>query len=289
MGRTSTIAMVLIIVLALIGAGLLAGALGARSELPAGPAGTSDFKVTSPDDQVGAPGGAAAAAPDRAAVRAVRLAGVWAGGGVLAFGSVLAQLSPTPTETPSPVESPSELGPTETPSPIIGGEGVGIPIDDGVAVIPLPEGWSQIVGGSNYTLNFDGVEGYLYAEVDSGIDPSTDAGSLLPQVFDGFIAGDSHYSQLQPGEVEVYQPFGGIVSRAAMWYQGEWGDTQASYGFGGKMWLGIRNDGKAFLMTLEIYPSEDWDLGIGNACTPVYQPSWESFAGEAFPYDPCAS
>jgi hypothetical protein len=154
--------------------------------------------------------------------------------------------------------------------------------------VPLPEGWSQISGGDNWTLNVDGGEGYLYAEVDSGIDPATDAAALLPQVFQNFIVSDTHYSQLETGDVESYAPFGGIVSRAGLWYDGQYGDTQGTYGFAGKMFLGIRNDGKAFLMTLEIYPGDDWDKGFAFTCGPVYVPSWASFAGEAWPYDPCS-
>jgi hypothetical protein len=288
MGRGGIIALVVVIVLALAGGGLLAGALAGRDANPVSPTGGGDFKVTSTKDI----GGQAAATHQGLPHKqpSTQYHGVVA----MAAGTGLFQVSPTPTvgpvgsESPSPTESPT---PTEipTPGPTPSAVVSGVSLDGGTVDIPLPDGWSQIAGGDNWTLNFDGVEGYLYAEVDSDIDPSTDAAAILPQVFQDFIVADTHYSQLETGEVESYQPFGGIVSRAGMWYDGQYGDTQGTYGFAGKMFLGIRSDGKAFLMTVEIYPADDWDVGFGFTCGPVYVPAWQSFAAEAWPYDPCAS
>jgi hypothetical protein len=281
MGRAGIIALVVLIVLALAGAGLLAGALAGGSR-PTG--GSGDFKITTSQGAVGAAAPASGRLHQGAPARGSVVAG--AGSVLLGFGGSLGQVSPTPTESPSPTETASPTAePTESPGPVPTGEGISL--DGGTVVVPLPEGWTQIAGDFNWTVNFDGVEGYLFGEVDSGIDPSLDAASVLPQVYQSFIVGDSHYSQLTVGEVESYQPFGGIVSRAGLWYQGLWSDTQGSYDFGGKMFVGIRGDGKAFLMTMEIYPAEDWNAGFANACSTVYVPAWASLAGEAWPYDPC--
>jgi hypothetical protein len=276
MGKGGTIALVVVIVAALAGAGILAGALAGQST-PTPVRGTRDAPMLNPGGSTAT--GSAAASP-RTFGRGFRPGGLLAAAGLAAVPGALPQISPSPVEgspvevTPTPTQTPI------TPSSTIDLDGVPLPVPDGWGVLAYGPNWARITNGHNF----------VYAEVDSNIDPASDVPQLTRGVYQVLVGGNPAYSGLPDPDtlsVDEYQPFGGLVGRAGVFYFGIYTDQQAAYDVAGQLYLSLRQDGKAMVLQEEVVPMLHWDAEWEAACLSLYRPVVEAFAGESYPYDPC--
>ena len=270
LSRGQTIAMIVVTIAALAGAGALAGALmsGADSEpttvIP------NDNGDLAPEE----PGRRRNVGGLQESIMKV------AGAGHLAGGRTLAQdLSPSPVATDAaPTPEPTTVGPS--PSPTVGPPPAteSHALAGGVSVIPLPDPWE--VTGTNDTgtqAQFaDGRGNWIWAGVFTD-DPASDAGAIIGENFNNFLPVEN-YSQLQTGEITAVQPGGSMTSFAVQAYRGLWTDSQGSIELMGNLWVGVRQDGQILVMTIETSPPESFETNI-----PMFGPLWEgaynSFAG----------
>lgn len=276
LGKGGTIALVVVIVAALAGVGILAGALAGRT--PPNPVrGTRDAPVLSPETSRAA---GRASAIHRTFDMGQRPGGVLAAAGHAAVPAALPQISPSPvavTPVVSPTSSPASTAPPASTLDL-----------DGVT-LPVPEGWGVLAYGPNWARITNGHT-FVYAEVDSDIDPASDVPQLTRGVYQVLVAQNPAYSGLDDPNnltVDEYQPFGGLVGRAGVFYLGVYTDQQAAYDLSGMVYLSLRQDGKAMVLQEEVVPYLDWDVEWTAACPTLYRPVVESFAGEPYPYDPC--
>lgn len=282
LGKGGTIALVVLIVAALCGVGTLAGALAGRTT-PTPVRGNRD----APHLNQGATGtGEAAGSAHAPRVKVlgsgVRPGGVLAAAGLAAVPAGLAQISPSPIESSSPLETPT-LSPTTPPA--------GETLDLTGTQVPVPDGWGVLASGPNWAQLTNGHM-LAFVEVDQGIDPATDVPQLTRAVYQILVGGNPAYSGLDDPntlQVDEYQPFGGMVGRAGIFYLGVYTDQQAAYDLAGQLYVSLRQDGQAMIVQEEVVPYSDWDAEWVGACPVLYQPVVESFAGEPFPYDPCGS
>jgi hypothetical protein len=90
------------------------------------------------------------------------------------------------------------------------------------------------------------------------VDPTSDAASLLDSNRDRFLPGD-YYSQLATSDITPLNPFGSVVSIAAMDYEGLWVDNQGSTPVYGRIYAAVRQDGTALMLGVEHTPPEDFE------------------------------
>jgi hypothetical protein len=201
------------------------------------------------------------------------------------------------TESPSEVgsvspgsggisSSPSDAGSdtTSEPSPSDTGTGTGGDTGDGAGVtiaatsvdVPVPSGWEVVYQDDNEVVESDGAGSYVTA-ISTTVDPSTAATDIIAQNLDGLLPQDS-YTQLQTGDVQELQPFGSVVSVAAMAYQALIADNQGSQSLAGQMYVGVRQDGTVLVMMLEHLPGEDWD-SASDALGAILDATFGRFGG----------
>jgi hypothetical protein len=284
LGRGPTIALIGIIVLALAGAGLLAGAIAKKSGIRESPGLQGQGAVN---------GGSVVGAVAELSPVTHRVShpsgGVKLGSGAALFGPAqgsLRQISPSPIgspgETPSPGESTSPgESPSPSPSPTEGGAG-SVVLDAGTVTVPVPDPWRVLASGDTYlTLQHPDNYTFIFAGVAAVEDPAVDFGTEIADVLDQLVTSDTSYSDVRTSDVTQFQPWGGLVSVGRISYSAIWADDQGSYDVGGNVYLGIRQDGKIFAMLVEISPNDEatWTANAETWFAPIFIPSYESFAG----------
>lgn len=287
MGRGATIAIIVVIVLALAGAGLLAGALLAEEPdlRRGGPEGEAASALSFPA-RIGA---AAPALPAgaRFAIGSRTAAGPRAAVLQPAVGA-LGQLQPSPVESggAAPGSTPTGQTPGQTPSP-------GPPPEDGGQVVtigpdvsvPVPSDWIVLFQDLDRVGIINASDGDYFFAIVGQDDPSADAAAVIEANFTTFVADNEGLVDLQTGDIISLDPFGSMVSRAAIPYNAVYADAQASYPASGLFFANVRQDGLVLLMIVEVWDvtsEEEWNAHIPH-WAPAYVGAVESYAGAPLP------
>jgi hypothetical protein len=241
--RIKVIAFAVIGILALSGAGALAGALWDAKSLPleGSEIGVDSSGAPKPDGTSQAPRGQI-------------------------------QASPIPTETPPGAPSPSPA-PSPTGDPGTGGQ-VAI-LGGGLAQIPVPPPWQGEVAPDGSMANFFSGQGdWVWAQVGQ-VDPTqNDAASLLSLNLAGILPVE-YYTQLQTSEIASQAPFGTLLSVANMAYKALWVDPQSSFPVFGNIWMAVRQDGAVLVMSAESTPEDRFAAEVWR---PLIDGGFTSFA-----------
>ena len=74
------------------------------------------------------------------------------------------------------------------------------------------------------------------------------------------------------------EPFGSVVSLAAIEYEALWVDNQGSMSIHGQIYVGVRQDGTVLGILIEHIPAEDFEAGF-EAMMPILDNSFGRFGG----------
>ncbi len=195
------------------------------------------------------------------------------------------------TEGPSSVGSVSPGGggfsaspdPTTEPDPTDDGGG-GTGSGDGTAAtmtgtdvdVYVPPGWEVTFQDEQNVAQTNGDGSYSFA-FSAVLDPSVAAGDIIGENLDTFLPPES-YTQRQTSDVVPLEPFGSVVSIAAIGYEALWVDNQGSETVHGELYVGVRQDGTALVILIEHLPAEDFE-GAVDEMGPIVDLTFTRFAG----------
>lgn len=251
--RAKTIVAIFLAVLALAGAGVLAGAL---VDAP-------NSVEDSPIDTQGGPPPPASAPIVMPQVETSPSAAA----------SDLGSPSPAPSASsvasPTPAPSPTAQGTDSTGGIVLGG---------GVVTIPVPSPWQGEAGDTGTFANLaSGQNDWIYAQVGPPGTTTSPAESVLAQSYLNFLPPES-YTQLQQGEIQTQEAWGAVTSLAYFTYTATYVDTQGATPLGGAMWVAVRQDGALLIMTAESIPTERFPT---RAWKPIIDGAFNDFANPA--------
>ncbi len=184
----------------------------------------------------------------------------------------------TATPTADPTAAPTEASPTPEPTeepttpPV---DGTTATIGSGVQVF-VPSGWEIAGQGSDDIGLNDGNGSWAYALTGVG-DPSVEASAVLSANLDSMLPPDN-YSQLKTSDVRPLEAFGSLVSIAVMDYEALWVDSQATIPLHGQVYVAVRQDGVALLISVEHTPPGDFEAVI-DTWAPVVDNSFNLLGG----------
>lgn len=283
--KAQTIALSVAIILALALAGLLAGTLMKQPEVEletptgengemVGAAGLQRPVVAAQRDVAG-DGIVFAASFSKDLARAGKLRAQTLAPEPVASGSPSPAASPaaSPVASPTPATSPA-ASPTPGTTPVQPGAGVDL---SGIVTVPTPPPWAVAYSDATQAALGDGRNNFVFAIIGKA-DPATDASGMMANAFNNLVAGQQQMSQIQVGQPQPIQPFGSLTSASVMAYQALWTDTQSSFPLMGNIWVGVRQDGMAFVMTAETTPPEDFGPSE-TEWSPVINGAYANFAG----------
>ena len=252
-------------VIGLITAGVvLVGALGGIAGVAFDPERTDDEELFQPGDGAGSVGSLGNSVTRRSLLSAGPKLPVEDSASPTPVGSATPDSSQSPAATESPVtdeSSPPEPSPSPTDdggSGGDGGEGSAATLAATGVQVYVPPGW-EIFGQDDTNLVMSNGQGsFATAFADSGFDPSADAGQIIAQNIEQLFPPEN-YTQFATGDIQALDPFGSVVSMAGMPYESLWVDNQGSISLHGEIYVGVRQDGTIFIMSIEHTPVEDWD------------------------------
>ena len=182
----------------------------------------------------------------------------------------------------SPTDEPSDLTESPSASPTDGGDN-GDPAGGSVATIEatgvdifVPDGWNVDFQNENQVFQSNGIGSFSFA-FSTVVDPSTAAGDIISQNLDNLLPPEN-YTQRQTSDVVTLEPFGSVVSLAAIEYEALWVDNQGSISIHGQIYVGIRQDGTVLGILVEQIPAEDFASGL-EAMIPILDNSFGRFGG----------
>jgi hypothetical protein len=261
-GQTIGIAVVTVLALAL--AGVLAGTLLQREELPLEAPESGDGTIVGlaalnrvalrPAGELGA----------RAKAAGVALPAVWQGGNVFAQTLTPEPVTPSepgaaaPTPGASPAPSPgASPAPVASPTPATDdpgtSTGTGVDLGPGIVIVPTPPPWQILGQGPTHVVLADGRGNASLA-----IAQPTDASAAILGAFYDLIASNETLSNIRFGDPAALQPFGSIVSAAVMPYEATFSDPQGSFDLKGALWFGVRQDGGTLTMMAQTTPPTEF-------------------------------
>jgi hypothetical protein len=143
-------------------------------------------------------------------------------------------------------------------------------------VVEIPAPWELTWLHDNGTeASFSsGAGDFVYIAAGIVQDPARGAAAYVPEILDRYLPPE-YYTQRELGEVQVQEPFGSLSSMASIPYRALWVDSQSSFPVRGNLWMVIRQDGKAVVMTAESTPEEQFAAGAWRA---IVDPTVNSFA-----------
>ena len=288
LSTAQTIGIAVVTVLALALAGVLAGTMLQREQLPleAPPAGDGSIVGLAAVNHVALRPVAELPARFKSAA-GVALPAIWQGGDI--FGQTLSPQPVTPTEptgvaSPTPGASPgASPAPAPAPSPTPGTDapgtptGAGVDLGPGIVTVPTPPPWAPAAQSPVHVVMFDG-RGNAALAITTAADPATDASGAVAGAFYELIASNEQLSNVAFGDPVAIQPFGSLVSAAVMPYESTFSDPQGSFDLKGALWVGIRQDGAQLTMMAQTTPPENF---VTNSAqwSEVIDGAFNSFAG----------
>jgi hypothetical protein len=260
--RVKTILSVLISVLALGGAGMLAGALTHPSPPVAG--GGSEIQT----------GGDGFPPPAPEQILLPQVQSSYSPGGTAT--------SPSPGGTsPSPGTSPSAVSGSPSPEASAtpdasGGDSQTAVLGGGVVTIVAPSPWKvDWVADDGFKAALSTGAGDFSSAALLNADPTTTtADGVMAELVDQFLPLE-YYTQRQVSDIQPQEPFGNLASMASIAYKAIWVDSQSSFPVFGNMWVGVRQDGNILLMTAESSPEEKFSE---ENWRPIIDPTFVGFA-----------
>jgi hypothetical protein len=156
----------------------------------------------------------------------------------------------TETDEPSPIGEPGEQP---------GGEPTAFG-PDGEGVVLVPDGWSVIVESDDHVTlgNGDGVRISLRI---LRVEAATPATQLVEETGAALLSPELAAHVRESTLVEM-QPFGAIVTRAAVGYSALRIDAQGLTWVAGNALAYVRDDGVALVVVPEVTPATHWDARI---------------------------
>jgi hypothetical protein len=191
-----------------------------------------------------------------------------------------ATASPSSVGTVSPgsggFSSSPSAEPTDVPPTGEGGTGSGTTIAATDVDVFVPDGWHVDFQDDTRVFQSDDQNDYSFAfSVVEG--PSVAAGDLISQHLEDLLPGES-YTQLETSDVKTLEPFGSVVSLAAIEYEALWVDNQGSVGIHGQIYVGVRQDGTVLGILVEHSPGDDFEAAL-EEMVPILDNSYARFAG----------
>ena len=181
--------------------------------------------------------------------------------------------------TDAPSDSATDT-PTDEPSPTEGGAtcegGCGATIEATGVDIYVPPNWTVDFTDDNRVFQSDGDGSFSFA-FSYADDPATAAGDVITQNLENLLPPEN-YTQLQTSDVVPLQPFGSVVSLAAIEYEALWVDNQGSISIHGQIYVGVRQDGTVLGILIEHIPAEDFESAFPDM-TPILDNSFNRFGG----------
>ena len=180
----------------------------------------------------------------------------------------------------SPTDEPSDV--TESPSPTDGGDdgntggGSGVTMEATGVDIFVPDGWNVDFQNENQVFQSNGQGSFSFA-FSTVVDPSAAATDIISQNLENLLPPEN-YTQLQTSDVVPLEPFGSVVSLAAIEYEALWVDNQGSLSIHGQIYVGVRQDGTVLGILIEQMPAEDFEGAI-EGMFPIVDNSFGRFAG----------
>lgn len=178
------------------------------------------------------------------------------------------------SQSPTPTPSSAVPSPTQGGGGSDGGSGVTMTAT-GVDVY-VPPGWDVTYQDEQNVAQSNGAGSYSFA-FSTTLDPSIAASDVIAQNLDVFLPPES-YTQRQTSDVVPLEPFGSIVSIAAIGYEALWVDNQGSLSVHGEMYVGMRQDGTLLVMLIEHLPAEDFEAAI-DEMVPIVDNTFTRYAG----------
>jgi hypothetical protein len=266
-------------VIGLITAGVvLVGALGGIAGVAFDTERSKDTDLVQPGEDTGSSGSLGQSVSHRALRTAPRLPVADETSSPTPVGSA----TPDTSESPAVSESPSAgdttpASPSASPSQGGDGGGSGVTMEGTGVQVYVPPGWNVDLQDDQNVLMSDGQGSFATAYSDTGFDPSSDAGQLIAQNLE-LLFPPENYTQFATGDIQALQPFGSVVSIAGMHYESLWVDNQGSFTLHGVIYVGIRQDGTLFILSVEHAPVEDWD-NAPAALDDIVNASLNAFGG----------
>ncbi|QIG44566.1 hypothetical protein G5V58_18845 [Nocardioides anomalus] len=176
----------------------------------------------------------------------------------------------------SPSAEPSDGGDEPTPDPGTSGGGSAQTMAATDVDVFVPDGWEVTFSDDQNVGQTNGSGSYSFAFTTT-LDPSVAASDVIAQNLDVFLPPES-YTQRQTSDVVPLQPFGSVVSVAALGYEALWVDNQGSMSVHGEMYVGIRQDGTLLVVLIEHLPAEDFESSY-EEMAPIVDNTFNRFAG----------
>ena len=176
----------------------------------------------------------------------------------------------------SPTPTPSTVVPSPTQGGGGGDGGSGVTMTSTGVDVYVPPGWEVTYQDEQNVAQTNGAGSYSFAFTTT-LDPSASAGDVIGETLDVFLPQES-YTQRQTSDVVPLEPFGSIVSLAAIGYEALWVDNQGSISVHGEMYVGVRQDGTLLVMLIEHLPAEDFESAIEDM-VPIIENSFTRYAG----------
>jgi hypothetical protein len=148
---------------------------------------------------------------------------------------------------------------------------VGVPL-----LVEIPPPWEMTWLHDNGTeaAFSSGAGDFVYIAAGNVQDPARGAAAYVPEILDRYLPPE-FYTQREFGEVLVQQPFGSLGSVASIPYRALWVDSQSSFPVRGNLWMVIRHDGKAVVLTAESTPEDHF---ADEAWRAIIDPTVNEFA-----------
>jgi hypothetical protein len=180
------------------------------------------------------------------------------------------------SSSPQPTDDGGTDTTGPTPDPGTSGDGSAQTMTATDVDVFVPDGWDVTYSDDQNVGQTNNAGSYSFA-FSTTLDPSVAAGDVIAQNLDVFLPPES-YTQRQTSDVVPLQPFGSIVSVAALGYEALWVDNQGSMSVHGEMYVGIRQDGTLLVVIIEHLPAEDFDSAY-DEMTPIVENTFTRFAG----------
>ncbi len=164
--------------------------------------------------------------------------------------------------------------PTEDNSPTPGGGGATIEATQ--VDIYVPPNWNVDFTDENRVFQSDGNGSFSFAFSYADV-ATTAAGDVITQNKDNLLPPEN-YTQLRTSDVVALEPFGSVVSLAAIEYEALWVDNQGAVSIHGQIYVGVRQDGTVLGILVEHVPAEDFESSFEDL-TPILDNSFGRFGG----------